>query len=53
MSDLVKTQSDDEILENEVEILREAQILRDSRRKIKSKHVLFAASSEEGNKLIS
>jgi len=50
MADLVKIQSDDEteLNEDEVKILREAEILRDSRKKIKSKHILFAASSAEG-----
>jgi len=56
MSDLVKTQSDDDPLEpeldeDEVKILREAEILRDSSRKIKSKHILFATSSEEASLL--
>jgi hypothetical protein len=50
MADLVKIQSEDEteLNEDEVKILREAEILRDSRRKIKSKHILFAASPAEG-----
>lgn len=53
MADLVKTQPEDEteLNEDELKILREAEILRDSRRKIRSKHILFASSSAEGQNL--
>jgi U3 small nucleolar RNA-associated protein 11 len=58
MSDLVRIQSDDENLEtepneDEAKILREAEIFRHSRKKVKSKHVLFASSSAEGQNVIS
>ena len=53
MVDLVKIQSDDqdletELNEDEVKLLREAEILRDSCRKTKSRHILFASSPAEG-----
>ena len=53
MADLVKVQSDDqdletELNEDEANILREAEILRDSRRNTKSRHILFASSPAEG-----
>lgn len=53
MADLVKSRSDQqvELDENEIKTLMEAKILHDARGSLrrKRKHILFAASAEEGS----